>query len=144
MQNNIAQEKISSLGSLFHNSWSNCMISMKIPIENFTTVDHKITKLAWHELSFPQVCTQHDNVKIKCTTKRFNKKALIISCTEVALKKIRNWQLYQLNEFRTLYTSGGYFVYLACTNWKWLAYDTCKSFWRKALCTPRLSKYMST
>jgi len=41
----------------------------------FTMVDHKITKLAWHELSFPQVCTQHDNVKIKCTTKRFNKKA---------------------------------------------------------------------
>ena len=75
LQNNIAQEKVSSIGSYFHDLWSNCMISMKITIENFTTVDHKITKLVWHELNFPQVCTQHGNVKIKCTTKSFNKKA---------------------------------------------------------------------
>jgi len=38
----------------------------------FTMVDHKITKLAWHELSFPQVCAQNDNVKIKCTTRCYN------------------------------------------------------------------------
>ena len=50
------------------------MISMKIPIENFTMVDHKIMKLACHELSFPQVCTQHDNVKIKCTTRFISRK----------------------------------------------------------------------
>ena len=33
-------------------------------------------RLAWHELSFPQVCAQNDNVKIKCTTRYLDQESL--------------------------------------------------------------------
>ena len=33
-------------------------------------------KLAWHELSFPQMCAQNDNVKIQYTAKYLNQESL--------------------------------------------------------------------
>jgi hypothetical protein len=94
-----------------------------------TRVDHKIIKLAWHELSFPQMCARNDNVKIKCTTRYLNQESLDHIMHGCSSKRSKNWQWNQRKEFEPCIPPGVVLVTLV------LPLERC---WvKKHLGTPR-------
>ena len=78
-------------------------------------------RLAWYDLSFPQVCARIDIVKIKCTTRIFERESLDHIMHGGSPKITKNWQEYQLKGvIDHAYLRGLFVVTLHVLIWKWL------------------------